>query len=353
MVQERCGWPIVHRHWIDRYTTVFNPQTGFFARLEDPGYAEPFWSSTGPELIDIAITNWCDRQCPDCYRDATTRGEHLSLDDYEELIRQAASVGTCQVALGGGNPNQHPDFVRILELTRDGYGIVPSYTTNGRGLTREIIDATGKWCGAVAVSAHPPYDDLEQAVSFFRERGIRTNIHFVLDHDSVETAMNWLRDPPGFVEGINALVFLNFKPVGRGAASEKLLRRSASLDEFYSMATMGEHPFKVGFDSCLASGLASRTKVNPVFYDACEAGRFSMFVSEKNRAFPCSFMAEGWRGEPLDAGNLVDVWRHGDDFVAVRAKLHDPPCITCEFVGLCRGGCPILPEIAVCGIDEE
>jgi MoaA/NifB/PqqE/SkfB family radical SAM enzyme len=52
-----------------------------------------------------------------------------------------------QVALGGGNPNQHPDFIEILRLTREDYGIVPNYTTNGRGLSDTVLEATRRYCG--------------------------------------------------------------------------------------------------------------------------------------------------------------------------------------------------------------
>jgi MoaA/NifB/PqqE/SkfB family radical SAM enzyme len=120
------------------YTTLFNPLTGFFARIEETGKSEPFWAPNGPELLDISITSWCDKECDFCYRSAGTDGKHMPLDDYCRLIDMAASIGVYQVALGGGNPNQHPNFIEILEYTQR-KEIVPNYTTNGRGLTAEII----------------------------------------------------------------------------------------------------------------------------------------------------------------------------------------------------------------------
>ncbi len=74
----------------------------------------------------------------------------MALVDYKNVIEQAAEMGVFQVALGGGNPNQHPDFVEILESTAS-KGIVPNYATNGRGLGNDILEATRKHCGAVAV----------------------------------------------------------------------------------------------------------------------------------------------------------------------------------------------------------
>jgi MoaA/NifB/PqqE/SkfB family radical SAM enzyme len=158
--------PIVIRHFTGQhYSSLFNPNTGFFARVEEPGYSEPFWSQLGPELLDIAITNWCDRGCEFCYRDSSEAGQHMSVRQYEAIMRQAVRVQVLQVALGGGNPNQHPDFCEILRLTREEYGIVPNYTTNGRGLTEQVLNATRTHCGAVAVSAYSPYDETERAIA--------------------------------------------------------------------------------------------------------------------------------------------------------------------------------------------
>lgn len=140
------------------YTSFFNPDTGFFARVPDKGGKDPFWSPHGPELMDISITNWCDKGCSFCYKSSTKCGEHMALDDYKRVIDQAAEMRTFQVALGGGNPNQHPNFLEILEYTAT-KGVVPNYTTNGRGLSDEVLSATRKYCGAVAVSAYPPYDE--------------------------------------------------------------------------------------------------------------------------------------------------------------------------------------------------
>ncbi|MDG2647473.1 radical SAM protein [Vibrio parahaemolyticus] len=154
------------------YTAVFNSVTGFFARIPDKDNPEPFWSPHGPELMDISITNWCDKGCSFCYKSSTNRGKHMSLDDYKLIINQAAEMGTFQVALGGGNPNQHPDFIEILEYTKL-KGIVPNYTSNGRGLSDEVLEATKRCCGAVAISAYPPYDETEQSLQKLLSAGVK------------------------------------------------------------------------------------------------------------------------------------------------------------------------------------
>ena len=118
-------------HSNQHYRTLFDQRTGFFVRKEEPGWPEPTWAKDGPELIDLSITSYCQRKCSFCYRRANdTIFTHLDTTDIRHVVEQAAKCGTLQIALGGGNPNEHPDFVEILRLIRE-HDIVPTYTSNG------------------------------------------------------------------------------------------------------------------------------------------------------------------------------------------------------------------------------
>ena len=333
----------------DHYTAVFDTRTGFFVRMEDDGYSEPFWSEHGPELLDVSITNWCDRGCSCCYRRADTSGSHMALVDYEEVLRQAAKLHVFQIALGGGNPNQHPIFAELLQRVRAEYGIVPNYTTNGRGLSERVLTATKKYCGAVAVSAYEPYEETGMAVKKLLDQGVTTNIHFVLSGRSLETAMRWLSEPPRLLEGVNAIVFLNYKPVGRHADNTLLLKSSCRLDEFFRLATAERLPFRVGFDTCMISGLARLGKAHKISLEGCDAGRFSLFVSEKMEVFPCSFMVEaGYRGVSLRSNSLAEIWKTHSSFEAIRASHAAGGCDQCSSRSECLAGCPIFPQMNLC-----
>jgi radical SAM protein with 4Fe4S-binding SPASM domain len=340
---------IVKRFSAEHYTAVFNPHSGFFARVEDVGHDDPFWAPHGPELLDIAITNWCDRGCFFCYRKSDESGTHISVEDYEEIIRQAQALHVFQVALGGGNPNQHPSFPEILRLTREKYGIIPNYTTNGRGLTDSVLEATAQYCGAVAVSAYAPYRETAEAIERLKSHHIRTNVHFVLTSKSVDTAIEWLKDPPSFLLSANAIVFLNYKPVGRFADENLLLNRSGRIKEFFELATHGHWPFRVGFDTCTITGLARLGEVPDISLEGCDAGRFSMFVSEKMEVYPCSFMVEaGYRGVPLNGTSLAEVWTNHEAFKIIRAKHGEKGCSDCKTPKHCLSGCPLFPKMNLC-----
>jgi radical SAM protein with 4Fe4S-binding SPASM domain len=336
------------------YSCFFSPNTGFFARVEDPGFDEPFWSEHGPELLDISITNWCDKGCALCYRKSDESGQHMSLENYETVMQQAHKMHVFQVALGGGNPNQHPEFCEILRITREKYGIIPNYTTNGRGLTDEVLRATKKYCGAVAVSAYAPYKETRNAIDVLAAHQIKTNIHFILSSKSIETAINWLENPPDFLTKVNALIFLNYKPIGRYHSSKLLLKNSDKLRQFFSLATDRKHNFRIGFDTCTVTGIAAFTNIPHICYEGCDAGRFSMFVSEDMKMYPCSFMVEaGYDGTPIIGNNMFDFWKDGKPFTNIRGKLASGGCSGCQHKNLCLGGCPLFPEINLCPEEGE
>ncbi|GAA5107573.1 hypothetical protein GCM10023211_08840 [Orbus sasakiae] len=299
--------------------------------------------------MDISITNWCDKGCAFCYKSSTTLGQHMAFSDYKNVIDQAASMGTFQVALGGGNPNQHPNFMEILEYTV-GKGIVPNYTTNGRGLSEEILEATRKYCGAVAVSAYPPYVETADTIAQLVKKGIKVNIHFILDADSIGTAINWLSEPPEFLSGINAIIFLNYKPSGRKIFERKMLRNSSRLDEFFNLATSPQKKLKVGFDACCVSAVFARTNASTVMVDACDAGRFSVYVSEDLKVYPCSFQSGLIEGDKLDdKTSFLDIWTKSQNMRSFRRYFSSDQCSGCNHKSVCMNGCPIFEKLVVCG----
>ena len=340
---------VIKRFSADHYTAVFSPNSGFFARLEDGGAPEPFWATHGPELLDIAITNWCDKGCPFCYRKSDEFGTHMSIADYTEVLRQARDMHVFQVALGGGNPNQHPEFVEILRITREDFGIVPNYTTNGRGLNAEVVAATAQFCGAVAVSAYAPYTETTEAVAKLRDSDVTTNLHFILTSKSVDTAIQWLTTPPPLLQAADAIVFLNYKPVGRYSDPKLLLNNSPRVEEFFALATRARYPFRIGFDTCTITGLARFGSAPAISLEGCDAGRFSLFVSEKLEVFPCSFMVEaGYHGVPLKGSSLLKIWKEHPSFQTIRAKHASPGCANCKTPQHCLSGCPLFPEMNLC-----
>lgn len=343
MLRAMAGKTRIIYHPEQRYHTLFNPRNGLFARIEDIGADEPMWSADGPELLDISITNFCERQCGFCYRDSSPSGSHMTIMDFKEVLRQAAEVGVLQIAFGGGNPNQHPQFAEFLRLTHEA-GIVPSYTSNGEGLTDDILQATKRYCGAMALSAYPPYDTLENRIRRISDFGIKLNLHVILSDTMIGQATEWMVNQPDWFKNINAIIFLNYKPIRSGSNCGK--PSESALAQFFGAVKGAE--IKIGFDSCSISGILWWLDTPHEFVESCEAAKFSAFISEDLRMYPCSFMVNTDRYGDLSQNSLLDIWRNNRHFQAMRAMYPRHECVSCPHILECRGGCSFLPQINLC-----
>lgn len=343
----------------NRFVSIFNPDNGFYARsgvIDEEGKdtgIDPFMSSF-PELIDVGImqTCVCAKKCNvDCYQKASERtGNNMSVDDFKNIVEQCK--GKCfQFALGGaGDVDTHENFEEILKICRDN-SIVPNFTTSGIAMTKEKADICKKYCGAVAVSEHFA-DYTDRALDLLIDAGVKTNIHYVLSNKSIDTAIERLKCN-GFKKGINAVVFLTYKPVGHGIEENVLKADDPRVKEFFELVDTGKFRHKIGFDSCSCPGVVNFTKnVSMDSMDFCEGGRFSAYIDANMNMMPCSFANQdsSWFVSLRDY-SIQDAW-DGDIFERFRYSLRHS-CKKCANRDMCAGGCPLVNNITLCSRKER
>lgn len=169
-----------------------------------------------PEFYDIKITNACTGNCPYCYQNSGEehKGYENALDKIQRFFQDNTdNQKPFQVALGGGNPNQHKQFGEICEWLYDN-GITPNYTTNGSGITDDIIEITRKYCGGVAITCHEHLEsDWKHAVDVFRENNIKLNLHILIkDNESIG---HFQRVFDEYFGKVDYFVLLPMMPTGR------------------------------------------------------------------------------------------------------------------------------------------
>lgn len=329
------------------FTSLFDGNTGRYLRTGNPFMAE------FPELLDIGImeTCVCSRKCKiDCYQKAIDRhGKNMSLQAFERIMKACAGK-VFQVALGGaGDPDTHENFEEIL-ITCARHNIVPNFTTSGLAMTKEKAELCRKYCGAVAVSEHDA-EYTDAAVQMLLEAGVKTNIHFVLSTESIDRAINILKTGE-YRPGINAIVFLLYKPVGLGKMEKILMAEDIRVQKFFSLVSKNKCSFKIGFDSCSSAALVNfAPETDFTFMDFCEGGRFSMYISADGKAYPCSFANQKPVGIDISEGQatIQEAWQQMNEF---RERLQNA-CPGCADRKNCGGGCPLLGSITLCGRKER
>jgi hypothetical protein len=136
---------------------LFNETTG--AKLRYSSASTPYTKAIIPELVDLKITDYCPYNCEFCYQASTRAGRAAPLWYIEEILSALGTLGTFEIAIGGGEPTTHPQFARILSETRN-VGIVPNFTTFAVDwlLDQEIVESVEAHCGGIGVSVHTSRD---------------------------------------------------------------------------------------------------------------------------------------------------------------------------------------------------
>jgi len=160
-----------------------------------------------PEFYDVKITGYCEGDCPWCYMNSSPFGNHYEnavekINDYFGSMTE--NQRTFQVAIGGGEPTSHPDFIEILRTFKD-LGIEPNYTTNGMWDDHAVFHYSKELCGGVAVSCHPHLvNHWSDAAERYVQNNIPLNFHIIIsDKQSVDYFLNiyewWKKDVDYFV----------------------------------------------------------------------------------------------------------------------------------------------------------
>ena len=329
---------------------IFNEQNGTLIRSNVIGTSfDPFMRSF-PELIDVGIMSHCDAgksKCcrsvgVDCYQKGaiSTKG-NMKLGDYKRIVDEAKGK-TFQIALGGaGDPNKHDNFEEILKYTRSN-NIIVNMTTSGIDITTKEISLIAEYCGAVAVSYYSKLVDGKETndctlKSIDKLKSlIQTNVHYVVSNDSIDEAIFRLENDI-WPEGINAVIFLLYKPVGFGV-DKKVITNYDKIRSFINVALAKKHFYKIGFDTCFTPILLDFQDMFEIqSIDSCEAARFSMYIDSEMYAYPCSF--DNQKGKykiSLLESNIQEVW-NSNTFDRFRSR--NSICNDCNLHCICNGGC--------------
>ena len=304
------------------YNYHFEKDTGLFARWgktqkDDPDCA-PF-----PEILDLEISSGkCKGNCAFCYKDNGMHNEtteNMTLATFKQLLtkfKHADFNFLTQIAFGLCDIDSNPDTLAIMKYTRE-QGIIPNFTCNGLGVTKQFAEKVNDICGAVAVSIVNK-EQSYNAINHFTDAGMtQVNIHFMLSEETYQDAYDLIDDikTDPRLSKLNAIVFLQYKHKNKKANFHSMLDK-----EKYKNLTNYALNEKVNFglDSCSANlflrAMEGHTlyKQFEVVSEPCESTLFSSYINCKGEFYPCSF-CEG-EGEwttginVLEADTFMEVW---------------------------------------------
>lgn len=109
--------------------------------------------STAPELVDLKITDHCHKGCKYCYQDSNPNGKGADANQLYSIVRELAKLEVFEIAIGGGEPTTHPQFLELLRYTQE-HGIVPNFSTGSLQWidSKSFADTVRSTCGSFAYS---------------------------------------------------------------------------------------------------------------------------------------------------------------------------------------------------------
>jgi len=231
-----------------------------------------------PEFYDIKLTNYCSGSCNYCYQDSKENSLHYSniIDKINDFFgNMNENQRPFQVALGGGNPNEHPNFINILKTFYD-LGIVPNYTTNGIGMTCDVIDATKKYCGGVAITCHNHLEnEWLSAIKICIENNIKTNFHILIS--SKKDVDNFLNKFKSWKKDVEYFVLLPLLPRGRAENVDYDLK---DVSKYLIKKVEGLNTKQVAFGANFYPYVKNNKKLDLSLY---EPEIFSAYIDLKNK----------------------------------------------------------------------
>jgi len=273
-----------------------------------------------PRVLQVAITNVCNKTCEFCYRPLDADSA-WTFDDLLELARVADRWGVLEIAFGGGEPTVFPRFVELVRAVWIETGLCPSFTTNGSRLTPALLRALRGRYGQIQLSIYDD-DDHQAVIELLVSERARFGLNYLVTPGRLATLE---ADVAAFAaRGVRDILLLSYK--GRDPALHLSPAHQARFDEGVArLHRMLRIDLKV--DVCWGERLHHTPRL---FEDGdCGAGSLFLSITSDRRVLACSFADDGPR--LTTPSELPRIW---SELRAARPAAAKPGCARLPRFGL-------------------
>jgi Radical SAM superfamily len=303
---------------------AYNPNDGFKFRWSPDAYTK----ATLPELVDLKITDHCGWGCKFCYQGSTKEGKHAPYKVLTDAIDAFAAAGVFEIAVGGGEPVEHPRFADLLTYAVK-KKVTLNFTTFGVDWAvagNPIVEAmkASYWKGGIGVSVHSLGDLAKvdklaaslRALGVYRGQVMAQTVVGVLPMASTRAIVE------ASIAADRQVLLLGYKTTGRGASfkrkaddtaemlhiletAKEAIARPAKEDEYGGRE---DHGFSLSVDTAFLDTYGSLLDSVgiPTVLRTSPEGKFSMYVDAvTGLAAPSSYAdpsaSVAWKPKDLQA----------------------------------------------------
>ena len=258
------------------YDVILDLDSGTKIRKNDLDFLEPEY----PESMDVKITNKCDMGCAFCHENSKPDGKHGD-------IMNAKFIETLhpytELAIGGGNPLEHPDLIPFLEKCKK-LKLIPSMTVNQVHFCRDfdkikyLVD--NKLIYGLGVSLTIPSEGLIRRLQL-----IPNAVIHVINGVQPISDLRKLYD-----KGLKILI-LGYKEFRRGKNFYSTEVENTKQELFNELPELSKHFKVVSFDNLALKQLNPKrmlTEEEWNEYYMGDDGTMTMFIDIVNQTFSTS-----------------------------------------------------------------
>lgn len=286
------------------YTTIFDINTGNKVRISEDD-APPYTKAEIPELVDLKITDYCGQGCNFCYQSSTTAGKHAPLSAIKQAVKTLKALEVFEVAIGGGEPTDHPEFAQILKMFKKEELVVNFTTLSDRWLSdKNLVQTVAQCTSAIGVSCSSTKGlELVERIDAAINPGSRKRVRIMAQH-VVGAQPLWVTSEfltAAFEKKIPVLL-LGYKEVGFG---KNFTRHDTGQDVpfFLRMATKSVPSASLSVDTALLDHYPDIPKVlnAPLALTTSPEGKFSCYIDAVTGRMAASSYVEPETMEPFQA----------------------------------------------------
>ncbi|CAB4131485.1 Radical_SAM domain containing protein [uncultured Caudovirales phage] len=260
------------------FYTLFSPENGTKIRMSFKDNVD-MSKAIVPELVDLKITNKCSRNCRYCYQDSTPQGIHADSKDVYRTLEALAAMQVFEVAFGGGEPVEYPDFWVLVRQAKR-LGIKPSFSTRNLAWLQDesALNTFKECCGAFAFSIDC-IRDVYTLLKYIHKYDLecKTTVQYIPELNSVASLKEIIQ-----ITAMHSipLTLLGLKNTGRGKTfvpnSESAITKITDMD----MIEAVQGRYHVGIDTAFAKKYQRAIKATgaSTWSYNIEEGKHSMYI---------------------------------------------------------------------------
>lgn len=239
-----------------------------------------------PRVLQVAITNVCNKTCAFCYRPLDA-DSGWTFEALIELARFCDRWGVLELALGGGEPTVFPRFVELVHTIYQETKLCVNFTTNGSQLTPAMLRALRGKFGQLQLSIYDDDDYLTTIELLVAERAT-----FGLNYLVTPARLGTLEaDLWAFTErGVRDVLLLSYKGPAPALHLTPAQQRVFDASVARVHARLGAR-LDLKVDVCWGD----RLHATPRLFETGDCGAGSLFLSitSDRRVLACSFADDG------------------------------------------------------------